>query len=43
LENLRPVARKLIIKAKKKYRLRQVLVARITDGNSPPVIRFDFI
>jgi len=43
LENLRTVARKLIIKVKKKYRLRQVLVARITDGNSPPVIRFDFI
>jgi len=42
-ENMRSSAKKEIVKAGKKYRFRQVMVARSTEGNSPPVIQFDFI
>jgi hypothetical protein len=42
-ENLPSNAKKEIVKVGKKYRFRQVIVARGTENNSPPVIRFDFI
>ena len=42
-ENLSSNAKKEIVRVDKKYRLRQVMVARITDSNSPPEIFFDFI
>jgi hypothetical protein len=42
-ENLRSNAKREIVRVGKKYRFRQVIVARSTEGNSPPEIVFDFI
>lgn len=42
-ENLNPNAKKEIVKFGRKYRFRQVKVAHITEGNSPPVLLFNFI
>ena len=42
-DDLRSYARKEIVKIGNKYGFREIIVARITDDNSPPVIYFDFI